>query len=143
MRIICIGKLKEEFKILEKEYLKKIKPFTKIEIIEIKEAKGNSAKEILKKEEKEIVPKIKGNIIVLVEEGKLLSSEEFARIVEKSPEITFVIGSSYGISEAIKKKASVLLSLSKMTFSHQLARIILLEQIYRAYCIIKNLPYQR
>ncbi len=143
MRIICIGKLKEEFKILEKEYLKKIKPFTKIEIIEIKEAKGNSAKEILKKEEKEIVPKIKGNIIVLAEEGKLLSSEEFARIVEKSPEITFVIGSSYGISEAIKKKASVLLSLSKMTFSHQLARIILLEQIYRAYCIIKNLPYQR
>jgi len=143
MRIICIGKLKEEFKILEKEYLKKIKPFTKIEIIEIKEAKGNSAKEILKKEEKEIVPKIKGNIIVLAEEGKLLSSEEFARIVEKSPEITFVIGSSYGISEAIKKKASVLLSLSKMTFSHQLARIILLEQIYRAYCTIKNLPYQR
>ena len=143
MRIICIGKLKEEFKLLENAYLKKIKPFTKIEIIEIKEAKGNSAKEILKKEEKEIVPKIKGNIIVLVEEGKLLSSEEFARIVEKSPEITFVIGSSYGISEAIKKKASVLLSLSKMTFSHQLARIILLEQIYRAYCIIKNLPYQR
>ena len=143
MRIICIGKLKEEFKLLENAYLKKIKPFTKIEIIEIKEAKGNSAKEILKKEEKEIVPKIKGNIIVLAEEGKLLSSEEFARIVEKSPEITFVIGSSYGISEAIKKKASVLLSLSKMTFSHQLARIILLEQIYRAYCIIKNLPYQR
>jgi len=143
MRIICIGKLKEEFKLLENVYLKKIKPFTKIEIIEIKEAKGNSAKEILKKEEKEIVPKIKGNIIVLAEEGKLLSSEEFARIVEKSPEITFVIGSSYGISEAIKKKASVLLSLSKMTFSHQLARIILLEQIYRAYCTIKNLPYQR
>ena len=143
MRIICIGKLKEEFKLLENAYLKKIKPFTKIEIIEIKEAKGNSAKEILKKEEKEIVPKIKGNIIVLAEEGKLLSSEEFARIVEKSPEITFVIGSSYGISEAIKKKASVLLSLSKMTFSHQLARIILLEQIYRAYCTIKNLPYQR
>jgi len=143
MRIICIGKLKEEFKLLENANLKKIKPFTKIEIIEIKEAKGNSAKEILKKEEKEIVPKIKGNIIVLAEEGKLLSSEEFARIVEKSPEITFVIGSSYGISEAIKKKASVLLSLSKMTFSHQLARIILLEQIYRAYCTIKNLPYQR
>ena len=143
MRIICIGKLKEEFKILEKEYLKKIKPFTKIEIIEIKEAKGNSAKEILKKEEKEIVQKIKGTLIVLAEEGKLLSSEEFARILEKSSEITFVIGSSYGVSEAIKKRASVLLSLSKMTFSHQLARIILLEQIYRAYCIIKNLPYQR
>lgn len=140
IKIVCVGRLKEEFKVLENELLRKIKPFTKIEISEIKEESGNSEKEILKKEENLLSKKIEKNYIVLTEEGKSIDSKEFSKLVENN---TFVIGSSYGLSDNIKKNALLKLSLSKMTFNHQLARIILLEQIYRAYCIKKNLPYQR
>jgi len=140
MRIICIGSLKDKFSILEKDYIKKINKFTKFEIIELKESSGNSKEEIIKKEEKLIIPKLKNNIIILSEEGKNISSREFSELIKEN--ITFVIGSSYGLSENVKKQGK-LISLSKMTFNHQLARIILLEQIYRSYCIIKNLPYSR
>ncbi|MBU0962664.1 MAG: 23S rRNA (pseudouridine(1915)-N(3))-methyltransferase RlmH [Nanoarchaeota archaeon] len=140
MRIICIGSLKDKFSILEKDYIKKINKFTKFEIIELKESSGNSKEEIIKKEEKLIIPKLKDNIIILSEEGRNISSREFSELIKNDS--TFVIGSSYGLSENVKKQGK-LISLSKMTFNHQLARIILLEQIYRGYCIIKNLPYQR
>jgi len=140
MRIICIGSLKDKFSILEKDYIKKINKFTKFEIIELKESSGNSKEEIIKKEEKLIIPKLKDNIIILSEEGRNISSREFSELIKNDS--TFVIGSSYGLSENVKKQGK-LISLSKMTFNHQLTRIILLEQIYRGYCIIKNLPYQR
>ena len=138
IKIICIGKLKDRFSVLEQDYIKKIKHFDKLEIIELKEASGNSKEDILKKEERLIIPKLKDNIIVLSEEGKNISSKEFSNLENA----TFVIGSSNGLSENIKSKGK-LISLSKMTFNHQLARIILLEQIYRSYCIKNNLPYQR
>ena len=140
INLICIGKLKKELVDSENEYLKRISKFSKINVIEIKEASGNSKEEILKKEEKLMLPKLKDNICILSEEGKNMNSMEFSNIIKN--DITFVIGSSYGLSENVKNKGK-LISLSKMTFSHQLARIILLEQIYRAYCIQKNLPYQR
>lgn len=139
IRIICIGRLKDKFSILEQDYIKKIKHFDKLEIIELKEASGNSKEEILKKEEKLIIPKLDTNTIILSEDGKNISSREFSSLINNS---TFVIGSSYGLSENIKNMGK-LISLSKMTFNHQLARIILLEQIYRSYCIKNNLPYQR
>lgn len=140
IKLVCIGSLKEKFKILEQDYRNKIDKFTKFEIIELKEIKSSSAKEIQDKEEKLIEPKLKNKVIILSEEGKNINSKEFSNLVKE--DVTFVIGGSYGLSENIKKKGT-LISFSKMTFNHQLARIILLEQIYRAYCIIKNLPYQR
>lgn len=140
MKIICFGKLKQEFKILEQEYLKKLKSLDKIDIIELKECSGNSKEEILKKEEELIKNKL-DNYIVLTEEGKNIDSREFSKLIDRN--MTFVIGSSFGISENIKKNAFMKLSLSKMTFSHQLARVLLLEQIYRSFCIKKNLPYQK
>lgn len=140
IRLICLGNLKDKFKILENSYIKKINKFTKFEIIELKEASGNSKEEIIKKEEKLILPKLKDNVIILSEEGKNISSKEFPDLVKENT--IFVIGSSHGLSDEIKKKGK-LISLSRMTFNHQLARIILLEQIYRSYCIKNNLPYQR
>ena len=108
--------------------------------MKIEEIEQNPNYKIIKKEEKLIIPKLKNNIIILSEEGKNISSREFSELIKEN--ITFVIGSSYGLSENVKKQGK-LISLSKMTFNHQLARIILLEQIYRSYCIIKNLPYSR
>ena len=139
IKIICLGKLKDRFSVLEQDYIKKIKHFDKFEIVELKEASGNSKEEILKKEEKLIIPRLKEDIIILSEEGKNINSKEFSSLIEN---ITFVIGSSHGLSENVKDKGK-LISLSKMTFNHQLARIILLEQIYRSCCIKNNLPYQR
>lgn len=141
IKIICIGKLKEEFKLLEQEYLKKLKSLDKIEILELKEGSGNSKEEITKKEAELIKQKLNGNYIILTEEGKSLTSKEFSNLIKEN--LTFVIGGAYGLSEELKKNASQIISLSKMTFSHQLARVILLEQIYRSFCIKKNLPYQK
>ncbi|MDD5650512.1 MAG: 23S rRNA (pseudouridine(1915)-N(3))-methyltransferase RlmH [Candidatus Nanoarchaeia archaeon] len=140
IKLICVGSLKEKFKFLEQDFKNKIEKFTKLEIIELKEIKSNSSKEIQDKEGLLIEPKLKNKVIMLSEEGKNISSKEFSNLIKE--DVTFVIGGSYGLGENIKKKGN-LISLSKMTFNHQLARIILLEQIYRGYCIIKNLPYQR
>jgi 23S rRNA (pseudouridine1915-N3)-methyltransferase len=142
IRIVAVGKMKEEWKSLENEFLKRVKKFCKVEIIEIKESKGNSPQEILRKEAEKIEKYLKGFVIVLDEKGKQIDSQKFSDFLKKS-EVTFVIGSHLGLHDIIKEKANFLLSLSQLTFSHLLARIILLEQIYRGFCILHNLPYHK
>lgn len=132
IRIVCIGKIKKEWKNVNDEFFKRINTFTKIEIIELKEEKA-----------KEVEKYVKGFCIVLDEKGKQLTSRDFSKLIKEKDKITFIIGGKEGIEEKIIQKADFILSLSKMTFSHQLARIILLEQIYRAFCIIYNLPYSK
>ena len=102
----------------------------------------------LPKEEEKILPLLKGRVIALAIEGKNLSSEEFSKTFQKYKEqgvseITFLIGSSYGLSEKIKKSADFLLSFSKMTFPHQMFRVMLLEQIYRAFMIDAGSSYHK
>lgn len=142
IRIICVGKLKDQLKNVSEEYVKRIKGFTRIEIVEINEYKSSNVKESLKKEGEKVLEKAGEGFIVLDAKGKQLSSEEFSQIL-KHPNLTFVIGSHVGLSEDVKKKASIQLSLSKMTLPHQITRVILLEQIYRGFSILNNQPYHK
>ena len=145
--IVCVGNLKEKYlSDATKEYIKRISRYQKIEIVELKESTLTPYTVALKEEAKEIVKHLKGYVIKMAINGKQLSSEELAEKIEYiklsgHSDITLMIGSSHGLDESIK--ANFDLSISKMTFPHQLTRVILLEQIYRAFSIINHTPYHK
>ncbi len=148
MKIICVGKIKEKyFASAIEEYSKRISRYTNLEIIEVPdEALEGTA---LKKEGERILSKIKDSdyVITLEIEGNFLSSLEFARKIDNNfncnKNLTFVIGGSYGLDEAVKRRSDYRLSFSKFTFPHQLFRVLLLEQIYRAFKINRNENYHK
>ena len=152
--IICLGKLKEKYlRDASDEYSKRLSAFCKLNIVELTPEKlsdNPSQKEIenaLQTEAKKITEKIpKGSYIYsLCIEGKQISSEELSENVgvAGTSSIVFIIGSSFGLSDTIKKMSNKKLSMSKMTFPHQLARIMLLEQIYRAVQISAGTKYHK
>ncbi len=149
IKIICVGKLKEKYlKDAIEEYSKRLSKYTKLEIVELKDLDYDITKTI-KEEGQSILKHIeeKEYVITLEINGKQLSSTEFASILEKAnieySNITFVIGGSYGLSNDVINRSNYHLSFSKLTFPHQLFRIILLEQIYRAYKINNNESYHK
>ena len=157
INIVCVGKIKEKYlKLGIDEFKKRLSKFCKLEIIELEDEKAPenlSDKEMLmikEKEGKKILSKIKDNsyVIALAIDGKNLSSEELAETINKLgvrgiSNITFVIGGSLGLSDEVLSRADYKLSFSKMTFPHQLMRLILLEQVYRAYRINNGEPYHK
>lgn len=150
IKIITIGSIKEKYlKDAIKEYLKRIKKYTNIEIIELKD-EGLVEKDKAIKLEGEKIEKYLNNkdyIVTLEIEGKELTSLEFASKLDNvfidHSNITFIIGGSYGLFAQIKEKSNFHLSFSKMTFPHQLFRLILLEQIYRSFKINNNESYHK
>ena len=150
IKIICLGKIKEDFfKDAEKEYLKRLQKYTKLEIIELEDEKDKDIKVCLSKEEQLIKKSIKDkdNLVLLDINAKEYTSTEFSNFINKelteNSNITFIIGSSNGVSEEIKRLAKKKVSFSKLTFPHQMFRIILLEQIYRSFKIINNESYHK
>ncbi len=155
--VICLGKLKEKYlKDAVQEYTKRLSAYGKVDIIELNPVRLSdtpSAQEIdnaLEKEAEEIKKKIPKNsyTFALCIEGKEKSSESFAQTIKDAAiggksSITFIIGSSFGLSEHIKAIADNRLSFSPMTFPHQLMRVMLLEQIYRAFQINNNGKYHK
>lgn len=150
IKIITVGSIKEAYlRDAIEEYLKRLSKYTNIEIIEVKEESLVEIDKSLRLEEEKILKQIndKDYIITLEIEGKELSSMEFAEKLDKiqleTSNITFIIGGSNGLSNTIKEKSRWHLSFSKMTFPHQLFRVLLLEQIYRAYKINHNESYHK
>jgi 23S rRNA (pseudouridine1915-N3)-methyltransferase len=150
IKIICIGKLKEKYlKEAEEEYLKRLKKYTTIELIELQDSPIDDEKLALEKEKDLIEKHLTGKeyLITLEIEGKELSSIELSEKLDKTlitnSNITFIIGGSYGIHSSIKEKSDFKLSFSKMTFPHQLFRILLLEQLFRSYKILNNEKYHK
>ena len=154
IKIIALGKIKEKFlKDGIDEFLKRLTPYASVEITEIPsiEIKDEHIVErVLKEEGEKILSHIKPQsyVITLEIKGKMLSSEELACKIKELTndgigEIVFVIGSSCGISSVVSERANFKLSMSKMTFLHQFARLILVEQIYRAFKIIKKETYHK
>ena len=150
IKIITIGSIKEKYlKDAIKEYLKRIKKYTNIEIIELKDEGLVEKDKAIKLEGQKIERYLnnKDYIITLEIEGKELTSLEFASKLDNifiaHSNITFIIGGSYGLSDQIKEKSNFHLSFSKMTFPHQLFRLILLEQIYRSFKINNNESYHK
>ncbi len=155
VNVIAVGKLKESY--LRDgcaEYCKRLQAFCRIQVIEIPEHRlpeKPSQSEIsaaLEAEGKAILQKAKGMIIPLCIEGKEISSEALSEVLQKYAvsgvsEISFVIGSSFGLSESVKSAGGLRLSMSKMTFPHQLARMMLLEQVYRAFSIAAGTRYHK
>ena len=155
--VITVGKIKEKFtRDAIAEYAKRLSKYCKLEIIEVADEKTQeNASEIVcnqirQKEGERILKYIREDAFVVTLEikGKLLSSEELAEKIEKlgvqgTSHIIFVIGGSIGLSQEVMKKSNFALSFSKMTFPHQLMRVILLEQVYRSYRIISGEPYHK
>ena len=150
IKIITVGYLKEQYlKDAINEYLKRLRKYTNIDIIEVKDEGLVEKEKTLKLEEEKILKYIqdKDYIITLEIEGKELDSIEFANKIDKIHQeysnITFIIGGSYGLSNTIKQKSNYHLSFSKLTFPHQLFRVLLLEQLYRSYKINNHESYHK
>jgi 23S rRNA (pseudouridine1915-N3)-methyltransferase len=150
--IISIGKTNEKY--LENGleiYLGRLKHYTNLEWFELKDVKNSnklSAEELKKKEGEMILSKIEnGDVLILLDEnGKNFTSREFSKVIEQqmmisTKHIIFLIGGAFGFSDEIYERANNKISLSKMTFSHQLIRLIFAEQLYRAFTILKGEKY--
>lgn len=149
IKIICVGKIKEKFfKEAISEYQKRLQKYSKIEIIELPDF-SLTPEQNKEKEGELILKQIKEKdfVVTLEIEGKELSSLEFSENLEKiqmtNPNILFIIGGSNGLADIVKKRSNYALSFSKFTFPHQLFRIILLEQIYRAFKIQHHESYHK
>ena len=156
VNIICIGNLKEKFFTdALSEYKKRLSRYCKFEVVELPEEKitdnvtQSQIDKTLKKEGEKILAKISKSdyVVAMCIEGKQLSSEELARKIEdisfSNSTVNFVIGGSWGLSDDVKNRADIRLSVSKMTFPHQLFRVMLSEQIYRAFSINANAKYHK
>lgn len=157
IKIYAIGKIKEAYlKVGIEEYVTRIKPYCNIEIIEVKDepiSDNPSAKDIEKakdNEGKRVIKLLKNNeyLIALDLNKKQFKSEQFAeflmqKLTENGSSISFVIGGSYGLSDELKTRSNYSISLSDLTFLHQMSRLILLEQIYRAFKILNKEVYHK
>ncbi|MBQ0059549.1 MAG: 23S rRNA (pseudouridine(1915)-N(3))-methyltransferase RlmH [Lachnospiraceae bacterium] len=155
--ILCVGKIKEKYlRDAIAEYSKRLGSYCKLEIIEVADEKTpDRASDVVEtqirdKEAERLMKYIRDDAYVITLEigGKMLSSEEMAHTIDQAgirgiSHLIFVIGGSIGLGEAVLKRSDYALSFSRMTFPHQLMRVILLEQIYRSYRIINNEPYHK
>lgn len=157
IKLLVVGKLKEKY--LREgiaEYVKRLRRFTQIEIIEVSDEKtpdrASQAENlnILEKEEQRLLTKIgeRDYVIVLAIEGKQMSSEKLSQqlsqiTINGYSTITFIVGSSIGLSDRLKKRANLLISFGKITLPHQLMRLVLIEQIYRSFMIQQGSPYHK
>lgn len=155
--ILCVGKVKEKFyRDAIDEFSKRLSRYCKLEVIEVndektdEQASENEIRLVKEKEGERLLKNIKEDayVITLCIDGKQLDSEELSEKIEKlgiqgNSHIYFVIGGSLGLADAVINRADYKLSFSKMTFPHQLMRVILLEQIYRSYRIMNNEPYHK
>ncbi len=149
IRLVCVGNLKEKFWLeAQKEYQKRLSRFCKLEIVELEEQnKFDNIERIKTAEGEEILSALSGRNVLLDVNGKLISSEQFADKIEnlslQTSTITFVIGGSYGVSDEVQTKIGDKISFGRATFPHNLARIILLEQVYRSFMIKSNSKYHK
>ena len=154
INVVVVGDLKEKYLVEAcKEYIKRISRFHTLEVITIAEEKlpktlnEADVSKALVKEGAKMEKYLKGTIVVLDVQGEQIDSVRFSKLIEQSAinsdTMTFIIGGSYGLCESIKAKANIRLSFSKMTFPHQLFRVMLLEQIYRASTITYNILYHK
>jgi 23S rRNA (pseudouridine1915-N3)-methyltransferase len=157
IRILCVGHLKEAYwKAAEEEYLKRLSPYANVTIDEVDDlpSKENASlameEEVKTKEGDKILAKLKPNdFVCTLDLGKeepdsiALANKMMTMFTRGGSFITFIIGGSLGLSQALKKRANASLSLSRLTFTHQMTRIILLEQIYRSFKILNHEPYHK
>ena len=149
INLVCVGNLKEKFsKEAQAEYLKRLSAFCKVNVIELKEQNQlENPALIIEKEGEQILHNLKGFCVLCDIGSKQFSSEAFAErlsfLMQKTSVITFVVGGSFGVSEKVRSACNERISFSQMTFPHNLFRIMLLEQIYRAFTILNGKSYHK
>lgn len=153
IQVITVGKVRQSFiQEGEEEYLKRMKGEHIVELIELglDHPQSMSEDEIRRREAAEFLKSLKGNqtVILLDEDGKSLDSKGFAKFIEGkmmggTSNLCFAVGGAFGWDDTVKKRADSILSLSPMTFTFQMTRLILVEQLYRAFSIIKGTPYHK
>jgi 23S rRNA (pseudouridine1915-N3)-methyltransferase len=153
LRFVWVGKTRNaSVKELIREYLERVDRFGRAEIVELRDRTdvGSESRVIIDKEGKEILSRTAADsfVVALDERGQQLDSQALARFIDNhrvagTKQITFVIGGHLGLSDEVRKRADLVLGLSRMTFTHEMARALLLEQVYRAFTIIHDLPYQK
>ena len=149
IRLVCIGNLKEKFwQSATEEYKKRLQKFCILQIIELEEQnKYQDVNKILSEEGKSIIANLGGYNILLDIEGKAYSSEDLANKIKQtllsSSTITFIIGGSYGVSDEVKRSVQERISFGRITMPHNLARVVALEQIYRAFMINSGAKYHK
>ena len=150
IKIIAVGKLKENyFKDAQEEYLKRLKKYTNVVLIEVLDSKIDEVKSSQEEEKERILKHINSNdyIVILDINGNMLTSVDLSKKIDNifinNSNITFIIGGSYGVHQDIKDKANYSISFGKLTYPHQLFRVMLLEQIYRSFKIINNEKYHK
>jgi 23S rRNA (pseudouridine1915-N3)-methyltransferase len=150
INIVAVGKLKEKYwKDAISEYSKRMQKYFNLNIIEVNEYSNSKNIEVIKEQEGQaILSKVKGKTVLLDIKGDLVSSEDLSSFIEESAvkgesEITFIIGGSNGVSEQVKDKSDKIISFGKVTYPHQMTRLILIEQIYRAGTIMNNESYHK
>ena len=141
--VISVGRNKM-FGSQENEYLQRIKLFSKIEVCELKEYASDNPQVAMKKEAEAIFARLKEKEFFALDKGGAgFSSEEFAAQIKNAPNAVFVIGGAYGLAPEILAKAKKTISFSRMTFTHEIARVLLLEQIYRGFAILNGRKYHK
>lgn len=157
IQVLAVGKLKEKYWVQScEEYLKRIKPYAKVEVIEVGEEKAAeqlsaAAEQLVKQKEGErLLAKLKADtyVVALAIAGSMWSSEQFAKHMEQlatygQSHVSFIIGGSLGLSDEVLQRADLKLSFGKVTYPHQLMRVILLEQVYRGFKIMRGEPYHK
>ena len=157
IKIVCIGKLKEKYlKEGIAEFLKRLQVYAKVEIVELAETKiednpsASQIKQVIDDEAKKLEKQLNLDdyVIVLDVKGKVINNEEYVELINKAclngkSSFCFIIGGSYGIGDSIKKRSDFSWSFSKLTFTHQMIRLMLVEQIYRGFKIMNNEPYHK
>ncbi len=154
INIVCVGKIKEKYyEDAVNEYLKRLSRYAKVTVKELKEINFNSEPtdkdilDILTKEGEEIKKNLSGTVAVLAIEGKKYSSVDFSKFISKikdtQSELSLVIGGSYGVADSVKSLSDYKISFSDMTFPHTLTRVILTEQLYRAFNILNEGKYHK
>lgn len=155
INLIAVGKIKEKYlKDAIDEYAKRLSKFCSLNIIEVNESVAkveneSNKKKSLEDEAQSIISKLKNEYVIALDiDGKEYSTIEISKKIKEITlkgisEISFIIGGSYGLDDSVKKRADLRLSFSRLTFPHQLFRVILLEQIYRVFKIINNEPYHK
>lgn len=144
LRLVTVGKPKAYFKAAEDEYVKRLAKFCAFELIQLGDVAGE---EEIKRESEAILAKIAGFNILLDVEGRLIDSNALSRLIDsaylKNPVLTFIIGGSRGVNAAVKAAVDDTLSFGRVTFPHQMMRVIALEQFYRAFTIAAGMPYHK
>lgn len=153
LRFVWVGKTRRApIKELVEEYLERVRRFAPVEVTELRDRNnvGGDARQIIEREGEDILARLNdGSFVVAMDErGREMDSFKLAEFIERhrvsgTKQVTFVVGGHAGLSEAVRKRASLVLALSRMTLTHEMARALLMEQVYRAFTIIHDLPYQK